>query len=200
MQAKGMQSTPVDLAKLRFVAKIDGEEIVIPLPELHEDDEDDGLGLPRRDWAILPERSIVVTESGRNLIHDLLGERVSIWMPILSEKVRRIFELGFYDASIREACFDLEWSIKTRLRTTSYGEQLVNEFMDSVTVREEHAEVRRRTLHQDLRAIFKLIRNRFAHILIDIDETGAMVNLARIAWIRHELLGMEEPSVNGGRA
>lgn len=182
---------------LRLVAEIDGESIELPLPRHHEDDEDDED--PRRDWAILPERSIVVTASGRSLIYDLLGERAPVWMPVLSEKVRKIFELGFYDASIREACFDLEWSIKTRLKTTSYGEQLVNEFMDSVNVREEHAEVRRRTLHQDLRAIFKLIRNRFAHVLIDIDETGAMVNLARISWIRHELLGMESSSVNGDR-
>lgn len=190
MQAKGIQTNSEDMANFRFITKIDGEEVEIPLPEPYEDDEDDGYGMPRRrDWAILPERSIVVTVTGRNLIHDLLGDRVSVWMPILSEKVRKIFDLGFYDASIREACFDLEWSIKTRLRTTSYGEQLINEFMDSVNVREEHAEVRRRTLHQDLRAIFKLIRNRFAHVLIDIDETGAMVNLARIAWIRHELLG-----------
>jgi hypothetical protein len=82
MKAQGLQNSPEDAAKLRFTVKVDGKDVELPLPKLHEDEDDEE---PLRSWPVLPDRAIVVTDAGRQLIHGLLGDTVAQELELVEE-------------------------------------------------------------------------------------------------------------------
>jgi hypothetical protein len=150
-------------------------------PPKNGDPQDDE---PILSWPEFPKNKIVVTEAGRESIHASLIKDWDESKKQSSPKVVQLFKLGFYDTCVREACVELEWSLKTVLGTRLYGDKLVEAYFEHLESNNCLLESVRRTRRQDLRAVFKLIRNRFIHVLADIDQTSALVNLIRIARIR----------------
>jgi hypothetical protein len=159
---------------------VDGKIVPFYPPQDEADDDE----LPLLSWPEFAQNNIVVTEAGRKWIHDRLIKDWGDWEKHSSPKAIKLFELGFHDTSVREACVELEWLLKKALGTKAYGDKLVEMYVEKLASKKSIMESFRRTIRQDLRAVFKLIRNRFMHILADIDQTSALVNLIRIARIR----------------
>ena len=155
-------------------------------PPKKEDDQDDEE--PLLSWPEFPENKIVVTPAGRDRIHEQLVKDCDDWRKHSSPKAIKLFELGFHDTCVREACVELEGILKKALGSKAYGDKLVDAYVEDLAAKKCFLESFRRTIHQDLRAVFKLIRNRFMHVLEDIDQTSALVNLIRIARIRSIML------------
>jgi hypothetical protein len=160
---------------------IDGEKFPSYPPKKKDDPADEE---PLLSWPEFPENKIVVTPAGRDRTHELLVKDWGEWRKHSSPKAIKLFELGFHDTCVREACVELEWTLKKSLGSRAYGDKLVEAYVEDLASRKCYLESSRRTIRQDLRAVFKLIRNRFMHVLADIDQTSALVNLIRIARIR----------------
>jgi hypothetical protein len=139
---------------------------------------------PILSWPEFPQNNIVVTQAGREWIHASLVKDWSELEEHSSPRAVKLFNLGFYDTCVREACVELEWSLKKALGSMAYGDKLVEAYFEHLAAKNWFVESVRRTRRQDLRMVFKLIRNRFMHVLADIDQTSALVNLIRIARVR----------------
>jgi hypothetical protein len=169
-----------DILSKPLYSAVDGE--IVPLfPPQEEADEDES---PLLSWPEFARNDIVVTEAGRRWTHDRLIKKWGELEKHSSPKAVKLFDLGFYDTCVREACVELEWSLKKALGSMAYGDKLVEAYVKHLAGKKCFLESVRRTIRQDLRAVFKLIRNRFMHVLSDIDRTSALVNLVRISWIR----------------
>ena len=103
---------------------------------------------------------------------------------LISARVQTLFHLGYLDTCVREACVQLEHEIKSRLGIGAHGDSLVKCLVEYMRDQNDLPESQIRTLRQELRSVFKLIRNEFMHNLSDIDETTALVVLVRIGRVR----------------
>lgn len=151
----------------------------VPIPTPNWDNYDNDDEFP--DLVRTERGHITVTDLGRLFIRGALRERKAEILEAHSEKIRRIFELGFYDTCIREACVTLEDRIKDATKCESWGDRLTEAYIDLLRSRKEILESAVRTFRQELRSVFKLIRNDFMHNLSTADEGTALVILARIS-------------------
>lgn len=78
----------------------------------------------------------------------------------------------------------LEHEIKVQIHSEQWGDKLTDLFVNTLRTNKKTLESNVRTLRQELRAIFKLIRNDYMHNLVDADEATAYTILFRIARIR----------------
>jgi hypothetical protein len=139
------------------------------------------------DWTPLvsaPEGRIHVTKSGRDFVNATLRSRSLDINSTISERVHRLFELQFFDTCIREACVQLEHEIKAVIGSDAWGDRLTESFIQHLRSQKQFLESGIRTFRQELRSIFKLIRNDYMHNLSDADETSALAILARISRVR----------------
>lgn len=146
-----------------------------------ESDEDEDA-LP--DWIVSHGGRISVTESGREyLLQELRSQNVELATAV-SAKVARLFELGFFDTCIREACVQLEHEIKLEIKSKQYGDRLTESVVKSLRDGPKYLESDIRTFRQELRALFKLVRNEYMHNLFEADMITAYAILFRVARIR----------------
>ena len=157
----------------------------VPLPEPSLDDyEDDEEWSP---FVVCPSGRISVTSEGRQfLLAHLRTEQMDISNDI-SAKVAHLFEMGFYDTCIREACVQLEHEIKSAIDSRAWGDRLTDSFMKALGNQGQFLESSIRTFRQELRTVFKFIRNDYMHNLSGADEISAYAILFRIARLRSVL-------------
>jgi hypothetical protein len=123
---------------------------------------------------------VVVTDSGRSHVATtLLGKKAKL-LERQSTKVQRIFELGYYDTCIREACVELEDRIRKLTGSEACGDRLTDAYIGLLRDRKEFLKSAVRTFRQELRMVFKLVRNVYMHSLACADEAAALVVLERI--------------------
>jgi hypothetical protein len=167
------------------IGHLDANGQFTPLKEPSLENYEDDVG-----WApfvVSAEGRITVTEQGRRfLLTELRAENVE-FSTAISPRVARLFELGFFDACIREACVHLEHEIKVRITSDEWGDKLTESFINALRTKKQFLESYVRTLRQELRTVFKLIRNDYMHNLLDADEVTAYTILVRIARIRSML-------------
>jgi hypothetical protein len=157
--------------------------IFIPLPEPDFGDFDDEI----RNHAIPHGRRVSVTSTGRAfLLAKLRREFVSI-EGFVTERVRHLYELTYYDTAIRDACAQLETEIKAYTGSRSWGDRLTEELVSKLRDENKILESYLRVLRQELRTVFKFIRNDYMHNLRDADEASAFAILFRIARMRSAL-------------
>lgn len=139
------------------------------------DPEDDDLN-----FLICPTGKIRLTEEARTYLYEDI-QRIDLDLEeLLSSKVVQLFSLGFFDTSVREACVLLESKIKNILGSKSYGMALLGEL--AVSLRNNQClESSLRNYHQELKIIFKFVRNDYMHNLKEIDEKVAFLLLFRVA-------------------
>jgi hypothetical protein len=163
----------------RLHTTIDGELREIPGPAREPDDNDEP-----QDWVLLPSKRISVTNTGIQFILNEIKHADIDFSETLSPTVSKLLEDGLYDTAVREACVTLEHSIKTKLESNKYGDRLTDEFFDHLRNEENVLESSLRTYSQELRRVFKLVRNLYMHNLNTIDEPTALVLLFRIARVK----------------
>lgn len=149
------------------------------------------------DFVIFPHDLVSVTSSGREFIlHELATSKQEI-MTVVGQRVADLFDRQYYDTCIREACVALEHEIRLRTRSEKYGDQLVELFVGQILSDKRYLESYVRTHRQELRAVFKFIRNKFMHNLSTADAAATLAILFRIASARTLLDAPTAPSGGG---
>lgn len=153
-----------------------GKRIPLPKPDFEQYKEEDGFPT----HVVCVNRRLRITDSGRQT---LLTELRKEWTDLrgVGKRVAHLFELGYYDTAIREACVQLEDEIKKYLGSGKWGNALAEEFIVRVREGDSILESYLRTYRQELRTVFKFIRNDFMHNMRDTDEAAAYAMLFRIA-------------------
>lgn len=165
----------------------------VPLkPPSFEDYEDNEDWTP---FVCSPDRRIKVTKSGRDSVYATIKSQGLDITYSISAKVGKLYELGFFDTCIREACVQLEHEIKVQIRSESWGDRLTEAFINYIQEQERFLESGIRTFRQELRSVFKMIRNDYMHNLSEVDETSALVVLLRISRVRSMLENAQKPGV-----
>jgi hypothetical protein len=163
----------------------DGE--FIPIREPNFDDYEDDV-----DWSgfvVSRGGAVRITDEGRRfLLAELRAEHLDL-ADAIGDRVAHLFGIGYYDACIREACVQLEHEIKTCTGSEAWGDQLVEAFVGKMRAERIFLESYVRTFRQELRTVFKFIRNDFMHNLREADEASAHAILFRIARVRSMLSG-----------
>jgi hypothetical protein len=169
-----------DGATLFYKGK-DGEFIPIKEPDFAEYD-DEGGG-----YVISTNGRLRITNRGRRV---LLTELRKEWTDLqggVGERVAHLFGLAYYDTAVREACVQLEDEIRRYVGSSCWGDRLAEEFVSKLREEKRILESYLRTFRQELRTIFKFIRNDFMHNLREADEAAAFAILFRIARARSTL-------------
>jgi len=149
------------------------------------------------EFVISRSDRLMITREGRNfLLQELSAQKADI-MVSLGARVADLFERHYYDTCIREACVQLEHEIRLRAGSDTYGEKLAELFVEKVRVDKRYLESHIRTFRQELRAVFKFIRNEFMHNLREADSAATLAMLFRIASVRTLLETSPEPSSQG---
>ena len=160
-----------------------GELTPIEEPKLDDYDDDE-------EWKPLvatPTDRIQVTTAGRAFVHSSLSGKPIDIAACISEKVQHLFVMKYFDTCIREACVQLECEIKTAVGSEMWGDKLTETFIQHLRGKNDFLESVVRTFRQELRSVFKMIRNDFMHNLSEADETTALVILTRISRVRSML-------------
>jgi hypothetical protein len=124
---------------------------------------------------------ISVTAAGREFISAGLNDVKDEIMTTLGNRVADIFERKYFDTSIREACVQLEHEIRAYTGTDAFGDKLVELFMDKVRSEKRFLESYVRSFRQELRTVFRFIRNDFMHNLREADSATTLAVLFRVA-------------------
>jgi len=165
----------------------DGSFIPITEPNFDEYEDDIEWG----DFVISRGGRVRIADSGRRfLLSELRSEDLSLRSEI-GDRVAHLFEIGYYDTCIREACVQLEHEIKIYTGSEAWGNQLVEVFVEKIRAEKNFLESFVRTFRQELRTVFKFIRNEFMHNLLQADEVSAHAVLFRIARVRSVLQGSD---------
>jgi hypothetical protein len=154
-----------------------GEFIPIKGPKLGQYD-DDPDSMP---FVVVPSGRIAVTAAGREFVRSTIRAQSLDIATHISSKAHKLFELGFFDTCVRDACVQLEDQIKKQIGSQAYGDKLLDAFAEHLRAKKQMLESDFRTFHQELRAVFKWIRNYYMHNLSEVDEASALVILVRIS-------------------
>lgn len=133
-----------------------------------------------RCFAIVPESTICLTPKAFLHVREKVSELSCDFITDISPVVRSLYDLGHYEPAVRQAVVTLEDSIRRLLGSTRIGSKLGEEFIQHLRNEANILESSVRSYSQELRMVFRFIRNEYAHNIVQIDETGALVLLLRI--------------------
>ena len=130
--------------------------------------------------AIVPESIICLTSKAFLHVREKVSELSCDFITDISPVVRSLYDLGHHGLAVRQAVVTLEDSINRHLGSTRFGAKLGEEFIKYLRNESNILESSIRSYSQELRMVFKFIRNVYVHNIVQIDETGALVLLLRI--------------------
>ena len=161
----------------KFYCEVKGEKIEVkpPVP-----DEDWDADLDTRDFAIVPSSRVRVTDLGLDHVRERVGILQDTYAEEISAVVADLFRKGFFEPSVRQAVVTLEDAIKRHLVSDRFGEKLGKEFISYLRAESDILESSIRTYSQELRMVFKFIRNVFAHNILEVSQLDSAVLLLRI--------------------
>ncbi|MCP4611740.1 MAG: hypothetical protein GY845_23770 [Planctomycetes bacterium] len=166
----------------KLFINIDGEMREVPGPTREPDNEDEP-----RNWILLQDKHVSVTTTGFDfIVNEIIAADID-FTASLSPVVSKLMNDGLYDTAVREACVTLEHAIKGKLESNKWGERLTDEFLEYLRDKEKVLESEIRTYSQELRTVFKLVRNVFMHNLNLIDREMAIILLFRISRVKTAL-------------
>jgi CRISP-associated protein Cas1 len=156
------------------------EGVVRLQPTLAADDE-------LREYVWATGNRLWISYSGRNALLTELRKSEAELHKDAGARVSHLFRLGYYDTAVREACVQLEDEIKKYLNVNLYGNKLTEKLITHLLHEKKILESHVRTFRQELRTVFKFIRNDFMHNLREADEAAAYAMLFRITRARSML-------------
>jgi hypothetical protein len=166
----------------KLYVSVDGKYREVPAPVREPEDEDED-----RDWVTIPTKRISVTSAGMTFIVNEIKKQNVDYAATLSPTVAKLLNDKLFDVAVREACVTLEHTIKAKLESNRWGDLLTDEFLEYLRDKENVLESSLRTYAQELRTVFKLVRNVFLHNLKIIDEAAALVLLFRISRVKNAI-------------
>jgi hypothetical protein len=133
------------------------------------------------------DAGVTVSFAGRSHAASLLVDPVVGDLSSLGDRVPRLFELGYYDTAVREACVRLEAQIKTAIGSRKWGDPLANEFITNLRSRGIFIESFLRVLRAQIRMALKFIRNDFMHNFVHMDEIECKAILFRLLRVKRAI-------------
>jgi hypothetical protein len=130
-------------------------------------------------------RPVRLTPAGWTKISEVL---IAESADVISERLSKIYDLGLYDTAVRDGSVMLEGALKRATRTETYGITLVEQFIRKLDQDERWDNWAVRRFRNDLRTIFKFVRNQFAHNIVDISPARARVLVARLSLLTDAVL------------
>ena len=146
----------------KFYYKVNGELREVPAPEINEA-EDGKEYFEDKNFVLLEKDSLTLTKKGLEFIINEIASIDSDYCIKISPVVSRLFKEGLYDTAVREACVTLEQAIKNEIKSKMWGERLTDNLLKSLRDEDRVLESSIRTYSQELRMVFKLVRNVFMH-------------------------------------
>lgn len=163
---------------------IDGEFLPMPLPDDSVPDDED--------WSIAdhrtPDRVAMFEGSQIRLTADAWSEVERVARSILDiplsvqERVSVMLRAQFFDSAVRDLGAALESRMRSITGTDDYGQRLVDRYIEAMLDCEVFLPARVRSLRQELRAVFKFVRNEFAHNLVDVPPARGYALISRMCW------------------
>jgi hypothetical protein len=150
--------------------------------------EDDDLPDAPRMWCIFPSGRIQTTTRSADFVEKELVKLQPDVPALISSRVGRIFEMEYYDTAVREACVELEFQIKGLSNCSFYGDKLINHVCAMPRGKSRNLNSWRVNFRQELRSLFKMVRNPFMHALKDISRAQCLSILVRVQRVRSGLL------------
>ncbi|MBN9096705.1 MAG: hypothetical protein J0I49_01100 [Pseudonocardia sp.] len=173
--------------RLVLSAKIEGELRRIPIPEGEEpleEWEEDQIDLTYRNpeqVAMYPGTLIRLTPAAVPEVERVA--RLALEIPSSVEnRVTPLLAANLFDSAIRDLGAALEMRMRTFVGSDGYGLPLVEKYIKALLASGDYLPARVKSLRQELRAIFKFIRNEFAHQLVELDESRGYALISRLCW------------------
>jgi hypothetical protein len=161
----------------QLFSEVNGQMQKINPPSRNEDLDDEN---DFRCLAIVPESTIRLDPKAFLYVRERVSELSCDFITDISPVVRSLYDSGHHEPAVRQAVVTLEDSIKGHLGSTRFGARLGEEFIQYLRNETNILESSIRSYSQELRMVYKFIRNVYAHNIVQIDETGALVLLLRI--------------------
>jgi hypothetical protein len=131
-------------------------------------------------FVLLEKDSLTLTKKGLEFIINEIASIDSDYCIKISPVVSRLFKEGLYDTAVREACVTLEQAIKNEIKSKMWGKRLTDNLLKSLRDEDRVLESSIRTYSQELRMVFKLVRNVFMHNIKKIDQDEARILLFQV--------------------
>lgn len=156
-------------------------KIIKPLPELYDEDE-----LEYKDFVIIPEK-FSISEAGWQMIR-ALSQHINLHSDI-KELVDPLIFINRYDTAIREASLLVETSIKLFHKVNLFGVKLIDYHINDLIIHNDNFNsAALKCYRNELRTLFKFIRNDFAHNFHVLHEEQCRMILFRISKVYEELM------------
>jgi hypothetical protein len=101
-----------------------------------------------------------------------------------------------YDTALRELGVMLESRMREHVGSTAFGAKLVDEFVENLTESGSYLNSYVKVLRVSLRTAFKFIRNEFAHNLVDLPKSRAVILIGQMSALLEDVSEL----VDGGQA
>ena len=150
------------------------------IPPLNPDEYDDEW----ENMALISSRGIQLTQVGIERLHTLiLSSKNSIDSNLL-EKVFPLIKAELYDAAVRNACVYLESLFRDFSNSSQlYGDRLIKHYFEELSKRKEFISAYVKVFRNEVRAVFKFVRNEYAHKFKEIEFDQCYAILMRISSI-----------------
>lgn len=164
---------------------IDGEFTPMPLPDADGPSDGDN-------WAMTDHRTperVAMFEGSQIHLNGAAWpevERVARSIlripPSVQDRISVLLRSGLFDSAVRDLGAALESRMRAVTGTDDYGQRLIDRYVQSMLDNGTFLPARVRSLRQELRALFKFVRNEFAHSLQDVPPPRGYALISRMCW------------------
>lgn len=195
-QQKALKSSIEKMAKKsglkskspRLLTEVEGQTIDVSSLLAPEECEDEDLPDTIKTRCLFPSRRIRTTDRSAPLVETELAKLQPSVLSLMSRRVRGIFETGYFDSTVREACVELEFRIKELSNSAHYGDKLINHVCAVPRGKKSELNSWRVNFRQEVRSLFKMTRNPFMHALKDISRAQCLSLLFRVQRVNSGLV------------
>ncbi|MGE3413420.1 MAG: hypothetical protein AB7L91_14455 [Dehalococcoidia bacterium] len=167
--------------------EVDGEFARLQLPD--DEESSDGWDLDESHPAPRsPERTAMYPGTIVRLTAEATAEveriaRLTLDLPTgLESRLAVQLNAGLFDSAIRDLGAALEMRMRRYTGSSGYGSALVEKYVSALLASGDFLPARVKSLRQELRAIFKFVRNEFAHQLVEVTPSRGHALVARMCW------------------
>lgn len=167
--------------------EIDGEFRNVSIPEDEEPWEeweaDEIYPAPRSPerMAIYPSTIVHLTSAAPPEVERVARLALEI-PPSMVSRIAALLAAGLFDSAVRDLGAALEMRMREFVGSDGYGLALVEKYIGAVLASGNYLPARVKSLRQELRAVFKFVRNEFAHQLVDLDPSRGYALISRLCW------------------
>ncbi|MGW4371793.1 hypothetical protein ACWEKT_39870 [Nocardia takedensis] len=157
-------------------------------------DDGDPTGLEPMFAVAVEGRPITVTDAGWTEVEQSLSAAEVNFPPPLAY-IRELLRLELYDTAVREVAVTLESQLRDALGGASYGQHLVEQFIDYLLTDTDQPRSVRSMYRLRLRTFFKFVRNRFAHQRVVLARPEALALIHHVVMIAEDVAAVvaDEP-------